>query len=361
MNRSVVIFVAIIAAAILLVVLALTVGKSISPVFWFVGLLIVIVVAAMFPKLVEFREYERGVVFRFGKVQKVVGPGLSWIMPTLESYVAVDLRTQVVDIPPQDVMTKDDVKVKIDAIIYTKTVDPVKSVTKVKDFRVALSELMRSNIRAAIAKMPLEELLEKTDEINTQLFTEVKKVADEWGVSVMRVEIQSVELPQELVAAMHKRKEALEYKAKTETEATAKQISLDILDKATSKMSDKTMAYLYMDALKKISEGRSNKIIFPLELSHLASMLAGKLTEQQKKGEIEGRPDYEQIISALQDAYTQKKKEIIDETAAKVIEMQKAGKAEQPSAQQPAQSMGEVTKAAVDRLLAKKKEDKPSQ
>ncbi|MGC8850732.1 MAG: SPFH domain-containing protein [Candidatus Micrarchaeia archaeon] len=360
MNRSVIIFVAIIAAAFVLVSLFLTVGKAVPLVFWFVGLLAFVVVAVLFPKLVEFREYERGVVFRFGKVSKVVGPGLAWIFPAIESYALVDLRTQVIDMKPQEVVTKDNVRVKVDAIIYTRTTDPVKAVTKVKDYKTAMSELLRANIRAAVARLSLEEVIEKTEEINNLLFAEAKKVADEWGVSVLRVEIQSVELPPELIEAMHKRKEALEYKAKAETEALARQVSLEILDKAASKMSDKTLAYLYLDALKKISEGRSNKIIFPLELSHLASMLSGKLAEQEKKGEIEGKPDYEQILAALQEAYTQKKREILDEAPSAAAGVQEEKKvAPQPGGE----SLEDVKRKAVARLLAGKSEQsiKPTQ
>lgn len=318
MNRSVIVFIAIIAAALLLVATVLTAGQAVPPAIWFVLLLVIVVAGLLFPRITELREYERGVVFRFGKYERILDPGLRFFFPLIESLVRVEMRTQVIDITPQDVMTKDSVRVKIDAIVYTRVVDALKSITTVKDYRLAMTELMRSNIRSAIAKMNLEELLEKTEELNNELFASMKQVSQDWGVLVLRVEIQSVELPNELVQAMTKRKEALEYKAKTETEAAARQISLDILDKAASKMSDRTLAYLYLDALKKISEGKSNKIIFPLELTHLASMIAGKLGDKQAKGEVETVPQYTEIVGALQEAYKEKKKEIIDEATANV-------------------------------------------
>ncbi|PIT85440.1 hypothetical protein COU36_03250, partial [Candidatus Micrarchaeota archaeon CG10_big_fil_rev_8_21_14_0_10_59_7] len=133
-------------------------------------------------------------------------------------------------------------------------------------------------------------------------------------------EIQSIELPQDLLDAMRKRKEADEYKAKVETEAQARRVSLEILDQAASKMSDTTMTYLYLDALKKLAEGKSNKIIFPLELSHLASKLSGKMGASEKK------MDYGNVVEGLIDAYREKQKEELDAEEAPAKEKKPAAK-----------------------------------
>lgn len=311
MNRQVIVFIAIIAAAITLFAFM---SYARIPFTVAIALLVVIAVATQFfPELLELKEYERAVVFQLGKYKRTVGPGWVLIFPILEKYVLVDMRTQTIDTPPQTMITRDDVRVKVDAVLYLRVVDPKKAIIEIKDFKTAAVELLKSNIRNAIAKMDLEELLEKTEELDAELQIVIKHGASDWGVAVHRVEVQSIELPPELVVAMRKRKEALEYKTKAEIEASARQISLEILEKAASKMSDRTLAYLYIDALKKISEGKSNKIIFPLELSHLASMLSGKLTERQSKGEISEKPDYSEIVNSLLEAYREKKTAMIDE------------------------------------------------
>lgn len=276
-KREVVIFVSI------LLLLAATLSAvfiyKIQPVYVIVGAVIILLISQLSPRLLEFKEFERGVVFRFGKFKKVLGPGWILFWPAFESFVLVDLRTQTVDLPKQPVITRDDVEIKIDSVIYEKVVDAKKAVIEVKDFKNAMRELLRSQIRNTIGKMELEEVLERSEELGVELKNTLKPVADEWGVAINKVEIQQIDLPHSLVEALHKRREAGEYKVKLETEAQAKQLSLDILDKAASKMSSNTMAVLYMDAMKTIANGRSTKILFPMELSNLAKSLTGKLNE----------------------------------------------------------------------------------
>ncbi len=277
MNQSVVVFLAVL----LLVVgiIAAIFVYSVSPLL-IIGLaLVVLAVSFVSPRLVEFKEFERGIVFRFGKYHRTAGPGWVVFWPTFESFAPVDVRVSTIDLPKQSVITRDDVEIKIDAIIYEKVIDPRKAILEVKDFKSAMRELLRSQIRNTIGKMELEEVLERTEELGSELCNVLKGVTGDWGVLVSKVEVQAIELPPSLVEAMHKRREAGEYKIKVETEAQAKQLSLDILDKATSKMSDNTMAFLYLDSLKDIAQGRSTKIILPLELANLARSLSGKLGE----------------------------------------------------------------------------------
>ena len=212
------------------------------------------------------------------------------------------MRTQTVDLPKQPLITRDDVEIKIDSVIYQKIVDPRKAVIEIKDYKNAMRELLRSQIRNTIGKMELEEVLERTEEIGNDLKNTLKEIAQEWGISVIKVEVQQIDLPHTLVEALHKRREAGEYKVKLETEAQARQLSLDILDKATSKMSSNTMAVLYMDAMKTIANGRATKILFPMELSNLAKSLTGKLNEG--------------TVSSLIEAFTNAKKDAVAKPAA---------------------------------------------
>ncbi len=284
-KREVVIFISI------LLLIAATLSAvfiyHIPPVFVIVGAVVILLISQLSPRLLEFKEFERGVVFRFGKFRKVLGPGWILFWPSFESFVLVDLRTQTVDLPKQPVITRDDVEIKVDSVIYEKVVDAKKAVIEVKDFKNAMRELLRSQIRNTIGKMELEEVLERSEELGVELKNTLKPTADEWGVAISKVEIQQIDLPHSLVEALHKKREAGEYKVKLETEAQAKQLSLDILDKATSKMSDNTMKYLYIDAMKTIANGRATKILFPMELTNLAKSLSGKLNESTIANVIE--------------------------------------------------------------------------
>ena len=221
------------------------------------------------------------------------------------------MRVQTIDTKPQQVETLDDVVLKVDAVTYYRIVDPKKVILEIKDVQNSVTKLLISEIRSAVAKMPMEEVVEKSEELSDRLYAALKEVDEAWGINIMRVELESVELPPSVVTAMHRKREALEYKGKVEIEASAKQISLEVLEKATSKMSDRTLAYLYLDALKKIADGRSSKIIFPLELSRLASVISGKMGGKQSK------QDYEQLLESLLQAYNEKQKEALSKKADK--------------------------------------------
>ena len=301
-NSEVVVFILILAAvaAIILAIFA----SGLPPQLVAAGIMVLIALIFVHPMIAEFKEYERGVLFRLGKYERVVGPGWVLYFSGIEKFVKVDLRTQIIDIHPQEVITQDNIKILIDAIIYYRVVDPRKTVVEIKDVVGAIDHLLKAQLRTVIGRMLLEEVLEKTEEININLFNVIKEVEDKWGIVAMRVEITSIELPSGLLNAMQKRREAGEYKEKMETEARAKSVSIEILDKALSTMSDKTVAYLYLDVLKKMAEGKSTKIIFPLELSRLANIISEK--SGWKKGE------YDDIAKTLIAAYQQEQKQVLD-------------------------------------------------
>ncbi len=308
MDKEVVVFASIL--GVIIIAIAAIIELNIPIPIVLAAIVIVIVLITLFPSFIEFKEYERGVVFRLGKFNRIVGPGLCIIFSSFESYVLIDLRTQTIDVEPQVVITQDEIKLKLDAVVFIKIIDPKKAVIEIKDYRKAITEFIKAEIRNLIGNMILANVLAQTDVINDKLNTALGKISSKWGVNSERVEIQSIELPPELIEAMRRRKEAVEYKGRTETEAEAIQLKLDIMDKAARKMSDNTLAYLYLDALKTISDGKSNKIIFPLEFSHLASMLSGKIP--QNKGD-ENKINYDQLIKEFLNNYKEKKKEVIEE------------------------------------------------
>ncbi|OIO26475.1 hypothetical protein COX85_00290 [Candidatus Micrarchaeota archaeon CG_4_10_14_0_2_um_filter_55_9] len=265
-------------------------------------LVVLLAAAASFsPRLVEFKEYERGVLFSFGKFKRVVGPGWVMILPAIHSYEKVDLRTQHLDIPMQDVITNDEIRLKLDAVVFLKIVDPKKAVLEIKDLQKAISQLLFSEIRNRVNKMPLEEVLESTEQINEAMRETLKKVEDSWGIKTVEVKVQDIALPEKLARAMQERKEALEYKAKLETEANARRVAINVLDEATRKMDDKTFAYMYLETLKRVADGRSSKIIFPMELSKLAESIGGKLAGNKQV-------DYSAVVSELSKSFAHQKK-----------------------------------------------------
>ncbi|MFA4946793.1 MAG: paraslipin, partial [Candidatus Micrarchaeia archaeon] len=219
------------------------------------------------------------------------------------SVQRVDLRTQVLDIHPQDVITKEQIRLKVDAVVYYKVTDAYKSVVEVKDYREALTQLLHSQIRNSISKLSVEDVIAGTDSIAKELHGVLANAEEQWGVAIKKVEIQSVELPKGLADAMQKRRAASDYKRKLETEAEARKIGIETVNEAASKISDRTLAYLYLDTLKRIGDGKATKIIFPLELTHIAELFA--------KNRVESN-DYARIAEQLSRAYRERQKEELD-------------------------------------------------
>lgn len=233
--------------------------------------------AVINPKLVPIREYERGVIFRFGKYRKTVGPGVAWILSRIDDLRTVETRDQLLDIPPQNVVTKENVKITVDAAAYYKIVDATKSALEVKDFKNSLAILLQSQIRAVIGNLSITEVVGKTEEISNSLYRTLDETASKWGVKILRVELQHITLPEELVQAFQKRREAEENKARVEIDAQAQEIRINTINRAARDLSDKTLAYYYVDALRNVYAGEGSKIILPVELNKVASMLSAAL------------------------------------------------------------------------------------
>ena len=225
----------------------------------------------------ELKEYERGVVFRYGRFKNVVGPGWVLIIPFIETCTVVDLRVKTIDVPPQEVVTKDNIKLIVDAIIYLKVVDPANAILKVKDYESSVREYICANLRDVIGKMQMSDVISNISEMNKKLHEGITKICRPWGIEVTSVEIQKIELPEEVISAMHKKKAAEQEKFAMIERATGKKIEIDAIQEAASKLTAPTLQYYYLQSLQKIAEGKSTKFIFPLELSKLASSLSNKL------------------------------------------------------------------------------------
>lgn len=272
-RREPLIFVAILAAALLVPVALLTVFRVSLPLA-LLSLGLFIVIAMLLPRLYEFKEYERGVVFRLGRFHKVVGPGWVLLFPSFESFEKVDLRVQILDIEPQEVLTKEDLKITIDAVAYIRIVDPKKAVIEIKDLKGAIAKLIHAELRQQAGKLPLQDILERMEELNDHVFRELKRFEDEWGIKAVNVELEDIKLPSGLEEAFRKKQESIEFRDRVQIEATARREVLKIVNEAAAGLDDRTITYLYLDTLKRIADGKATKIVFPLELMHLANRLS---------------------------------------------------------------------------------------
>jgi len=243
----------------------------------------------------EFKEYERAVVYRFGKFHRTVGAGWQFLIPIIDSFQKYDLRTEAIDVPPQEVITKDGVKLFIDAVMYIKIDDPVKAELNVEeDYRKAVEEYVKGRIRNVIGSMELINLYAKIGEINEILKNEVQEITKDWGVNIMDVELVNVNPPKEVIAAMEAEEIAKRYKDAELEKAKGIQHHLNAIKESAGQLNEQALAYLYMDTMKEMAHGSANKIIFPLELTkameNISSVLGKKpevveeLTKNLSKG-----------------------------------------------------------------------------
>lgn len=294
-------------------------------------ILLILVRLSMPPMVIEFAEFERGVVLRFGAFNRVVGPGWVFIFPFVEKYMAVDMRVQTSDITPQNVVTNDNIRLDIDAIIYMRVVDAAKAVLTIKNYISAAIGYTQAHLRDVIGKLPLADVISKVDEVNFLLRKGLEEISKDWGIEIVKVEIQSVELPEVVVQAMHERKSAEQLKLATEQRAKARQLMIDAVREAAGKLSSPALSYLYMDALKKIADGKSTKIIFPMEITRLAEGIFSKLiTEkgvpvppEKAAKKLPKEVDYGGVVNDLMEEYRKIYQKYVNKVKEKEIEKAK--------------------------------------
>ncbi|QCI10133.1 slipin family protein [Pseudomonas putida] len=244
--------------------------------FMQVGFAAVLIVLAML-LLSAFRilrEYERGVVFQLGRFWQVKGPGLILLIPVVQQMVRVDLRTVVLDVPPQDVITRDNVSVKVNAVVYFRVLDPQKAIIQVEDFLVATSQLAQTTLRAVLGKHELDELLAEREQLNSDIRLVLDAQTDAWGIKVANVEIKHVDLNESMVRAIARQAEA-------ERERRAKVIHAEGEVQASEKLMQAAqmlgkepgaMQLRYMQTLGAIAGDKSSTIVFPLPVDLLKGL-----------------------------------------------------------------------------------------
>jgi len=225
------------------------------------------------------KEYERGVVFRLGRVlDKPKGPGLILVLSPIDKLVRIGLRTIVLDVPPQDVITRDNVSVKVNAVVYFRVVDPKKAVIEVQDYLYATSQLSQTTLRSVLGQAELDELLSERDKLNSRLQTIIDEHTDPWGIKVSMVEIKHVDLPQEMQRAMAKQAEAeRERRAKIIHAEGEQQASAKLLEAAnTLSQNPSSIQLRYLQTLVEIGTENSTTVVFPMPIDLMKGLFEKK-------------------------------------------------------------------------------------
>ena len=238
------------------------------------GVLIIVVVLVTWALRI-LREYERGVVFQLGRFWKVKGPGLFVLIPVIQQMVKMDLRTVVLDVPPQDVITRDNVSVKVNAVVYFRVIDPQKAVIQVADFLNATSQLAQTTLRAVLGKHELDQLLSDREKLNLDIQKTLDSQTDAWGIKVSTVEIKDVDLNETMVRAIARQAEA-------ERERRAKVIHAEGELQAAEKLlqaaqmlarQPEAMQLRYLQTLTNIAGDKSSTIVFPVPMDLISTLL----------------------------------------------------------------------------------------
>ena len=240
------------------------------------GLGVVIVVLVLFLwSLRILREYERGVVFQLGRFWMVKGPGLIVLIPAIQQMVRVDLRTVVLDVPPQDVITRDNVSVKVNAVVYFRVVDPQKAIIQVVNFLDATSQLAQTTLRAVLGKHELDALLAEREKLNLDIQRTLDTQTDAWGIKVSTVEIKHVDLNESMVRAIARQAEAeRERRAKVIHAEGELQASEKLLQAAqVLSRQPEAMQLRYLQTLSNIAGDKASTIVFPVPMDLITPML----------------------------------------------------------------------------------------
>ncbi len=238
------------------------------------GVVIIVVVLVTWALRI-LREYERGVVFQLGRFWKVKGPGLFVLIPAIQQMVKMDLRTVVLDVPPQDVITRDNVSVKVNAVVYFRVIDPQKAVIQVADFLNATSQLAQTTLRAVLGKHELDQLLSDREKLNLDIQKTLDSQTDVWGIKVSTVEIKDVDLNETMVRAIARQAEAeRERRAKVIHAEGELQAAEKLLQAAqTLSRQPEAMQLRYLQTLSNIASDKSSTIIFPVPMDLISPLL----------------------------------------------------------------------------------------
>ena len=239
------------------------------------GALIFLTVLFLAATLKILREYQRGVVFLLGRFWRVKGPGLIIIVPVIQQFVRVDLRTIVLDVPTQDVISRDNVSVKVNAVVYFRVLDPEKAIIQVADFLAATSELAQTTLRSVLGQHELDEMLAERDRLNNDVRAILDQQTDAWGIKVSNVEIKHVDLDESMIRAIARQAEAERARRAKIIHAEGEQQAAKKLVEAAMILGEEPQAIQlrYLETLTEVAGDKSHTIVFPLPLDLIEPLL----------------------------------------------------------------------------------------
>ena len=242
--------------------------------YFALGVVVVVAIAVM-SSIKILREYERAVVFFLGRFQRVMGPGLIIVIPVVQQLVRVDLRTRVFDVPPQDVITRDNVSAKVNAVVYLRVVDPQLAIIQVANFSEATSQLSQTTLRAILGKHELDALLAEREKLNSDIQATLDQQTDAWGIKVSAVEIKHVDLNETMVRAIARQAEAERERRAKVIHAEGELQAAEKLLQAASTLAQKSeaMQLRYLQTLTQIAGDKASTIVFPIPMDLIGPLL----------------------------------------------------------------------------------------
>ncbi|MEH6591962.1 MAG: slipin family protein [Halioglobus sp.] len=235
---------------------------------FFGGVILLLVIALIFIMFRVLREYERGVIFMLGRFYKVKGPGLIIIVPVLQQMVRVDLRTIVMDVPTQDVISRDNVSVQVNAVLYFRVIDPERAIIQVENFLEATSQLSQTTLRSVLGQHELDDMLAERETLNADIQVILDKQTAAWGIKVANVEIKHVDLNETMVRALAKQAEAERERRAKVIHALGEAEAAEKLAEAASVLSqqDQAIQLRYLQTLVEIAGDKSSTLVFPVPI-----------------------------------------------------------------------------------------------
>jgi len=239
------------------------------PISSFIIGVLVITLAILWMAVKITREYERGVIFRLGRLIGVKGPGLFLIIPIIDQMIKIDLRIVTLDVPPQDIITEDNVPVKVNAVVYFRVVDPQRAVVEIEDYFIATSQISQTSLRSVLGKADLDELLSQREKLNTELQTIIDEATDPWGIKVTAVEIKHVEIPEDMQRAIAKQAEAERARRARVILAEGEYQAAEKLKQAGDVLGADPISLRYMETITDAAKEPNTTILFPVEMLKL--------------------------------------------------------------------------------------------
>ncbi len=241
----------------------------------FLGIVLALVVVVLYNTIKILKEYERGVIFLLGRFQKVKGPGLIILIPGIQKMTKVDLRVVVMDVPTQDVISRDNVSVKVNAVLYFRIVDPEKAIIRVANVFEATSQLSQTTLRSVLGKHELDDMLAERDKLNADIQELLDQRTDNWGVKVANVEIKHVDLDESMIRAIAQQAEAERARRAKVINAEGEKQAATMLAEAANMLAQEEQALQlrYLQTLKEISNERTNTIVFPMPMEFVEPIM----------------------------------------------------------------------------------------